>query len=296
MRIRFITLTLSVLVLVVSSIAFAHDFLGATVDDRDTPSDAFSAGIVGFRPIFHTVPSDSPAAIAGFQHGDIIMEVNGNKVKTTSDLGKYTSDTMSIIVVRGRSRKTLTIESKAFVVEKPITPEIEKHPASITTQQVINTNAQQDNSPPLLLNDAILEKKYGKTTPAELARQRQIAEQRARENRNSNANVAEQQRSLQNQKQQAEQLRNQQEYDKKIGKQMGDISSRGACPQKEFETWKDKEKREECVQKYLARQEERRRNPEKFLDELEKRVESAESAAHSAESAAQDAINNSRWR
>jgi membrane-associated protease RseP (regulator of RpoE activity) len=175
MKTFIVTLTTSVLVLS-ASMAFAHDFLGATVDDRDAPSDAFSAGIVGFRPIFHSVPSDSPAAIAGFQHGDIIMEVNGNKVKSTSDLGKYTSDTMSIIVLRGRSRKTLTIESKAFVAEKPITPEIEKHPASITTQQVINPNAQQDNSPPLYFNDAVLEKKYGKTTPAELARQRQVAD------------------------------------------------------------------------------------------------------------------------
>jgi hypothetical protein len=190
---------------------------------------------------------------------------------------------MSIIVLRGLSRKTLTIESKTFVLENPIKPEIEPHPQNVATQPVINTNVQHDNSTPLYFNDAILEKKYGKTTPAELARQRQIAEQRARENRNSNANVAEQQRSLQNQKQQAELNRQQQEYDKKIGKQMGEMSSRGACPQKEFETWKDKEKRDECVQKYLARQEERRRNPEKFLDELEKRVQNAENAARSAE-------------
>lgn len=176
---RVVMLTITVLSFI-ASIAFAADFYGASVIDKDVPTITWKAGVDGIRPIVNGVEYGSPASKAGFKNGDIILSINNKDVKRSSDLIKFNGNTLNVKILNGTTWNTLTIDKVAIEAvkaqEKANQAATVRKVAAPVTRQISNVNATQDSLPPLKFDDAALEKMYGKTTPAELARQRQIAD------------------------------------------------------------------------------------------------------------------------
>lgn len=175
MKIKLIIFAITALPLIANT-AIASDFYGASVTDKDVPSSYMKNGIYGSRPIINDVTYDSPAERAGFSKGDIILSINDKDVKRSSDLDNISGNTLKVNIFNGFKWKTLTIDRLAIETEKASRIATERKAATVTTHQSPYVNERPDNSPPLKFDDKALEKKYGKTTPAELAGERQTAE------------------------------------------------------------------------------------------------------------------------
>ena len=94
--------------------------LGVMVDDL-TPEELKSAGgaIGGVR--IEEVDQDSPAAKAGLQEGDIVVEVDGDRVRSARQFSRLIQETpegrsVALGVVRNGKRQTISVtpESRAF--------------------------------------------------------------------------------------------------------------------------------------------------------------------------------------
>ena len=94
--------------------------LGVMVDDL-TPEELKSAGgaISGVR--IEEVDQDSPAAKAGLQEGDIVVEVDGDRVRSARQFSRLIQETpegrsVALGVVRNGKRQTISVtpESRAF--------------------------------------------------------------------------------------------------------------------------------------------------------------------------------------
>jgi serine protease Do len=69
------------------------------------------------------VRADSPAAKAGLKAGDVIVEIDGQKVERTTDLIRALNEkkegSVSITVIRNKNRQTFTVEP-----QKPVNPNL----------------------------------------------------------------------------------------------------------------------------------------------------------------------------
>jgi hypothetical protein len=154
----------------------AADFYGASVFDKDVPTITWKAGIDGIHPIVSNVEYGSPARKAGFKNGDIILSINNKDIKRSSDLDKFTANALNVRILNGTTWNTLTIDRQVIAAEKANSIAVERNAPTPAISHSPQVNTTQDNLPPLKFDDASLDSMYGKTTPAELARQRQIAE------------------------------------------------------------------------------------------------------------------------
>jgi len=148
---KLVILTITALPFI-ASMSIASDFYGATVTDKDTPTAAWKAGIIGVHPTINDVTYDSPAGKAGFKRGDIILSINDDDVKRTSELDKFTTNTLTVHVFDGNERKKLTIDRLAIETEKARRLADEKKPAPAPESTDTN-NESPDNSPPSKFDD-----------------------------------------------------------------------------------------------------------------------------------------------
>jgi hypothetical protein len=132
-------------------------------------------GVSGYRPTVLDDSYNTPAGEFGFRQGDIILSVNDQDVRRSSELNKFTTDILSIDVFSKGERRILTINRKAIETEKANRIEAERKAAVSIARQPEYTNEQVDNSPSLKFDDKTLEKRYGKSTPEQLAREKQRA-------------------------------------------------------------------------------------------------------------------------
>jgi serine protease Do len=91
-------------------------YLGATIQ-AVTPEIADSVGIPGKKGalVAELVPG-GPAEKAGVMPGDVVLSVNGHPVKDSTDLTRqvaasHTGDTLSLVVMRAGSEKTINVKS-----------------------------------------------------------------------------------------------------------------------------------------------------------------------------------------
>jgi len=172
----------------------AYDFYGASISDKEVPSSYMRYGINGFKPTITEVTFDSSAEKAGFKQGDILLTINNVIATRTSDLGKYTTNTIAVNVFRGIERITLTIDRLAIEMEsaKRIAKDKKTAEDKIKSTNYIsrpnNIPEPSDNSAPLKFDDDALERKFGKSTPTELARQKQATEMRLINEKRNEAN------------------------------------------------------------------------------------------------------------
>jgi hypothetical protein len=103
--------------LLMANAADAFDFYGVTVKDKDAPSIYLKYGIYGYSPIITNISKDSPARRAGFAVGDIIVSINGKKIKKTSDIATFATDILDIRVFNGTEWNNLSINRLAIEAE-----------------------------------------------------------------------------------------------------------------------------------------------------------------------------------
>ena len=156
-----------------ANVANAYDFYGASVTVKEVSTSMWRMGINGNYPIIDSVTLDSPAAKAGLSQGNIILSVNDKVIKTVADLDTFTTNILSMKILKGYSRETILIDRNAIEAEK--TKHIEEERKSIVevAAPIRNTQVEDrlNNLPPIVFDDAKLEKEYGKSTPAELLKQ-----------------------------------------------------------------------------------------------------------------------------
>lgn len=200
----FALLTLSLLS---ASTVSAFEFYGASVADQEVPSTFMRWGIVGLRPIVVSVMPDSPAELAGFARGNIIVSVNGTNVSSSSELGQFSTDKINVLVFSGDDQATLTIDRFAYEAEQasranatssgavaPAPPPPPAAPAVV----------ESDSAPAVVLDNATIDEEYGAATP----------EQRALETRRAEEIRLEQDRALQRGTVETEQERQRQEAER----------------------------------------------------------------------------------
>lgn len=186
---------LALVSLFLATTGHALDFYGATITDRELPTRFFKLDLYGIRPIVDHVTADSPADRFGLKQGDLILSINGKSVVKTSDLSTMTKEKNDIRIIRGVARKRITVTRATIEAVRHAA-----HKAQETTPKN-STPSSSDNSPAIRLDDAALEKRFGKTTPAQREALRQQNLQRVQQEEADAA--ARKQRFLQEEQQQA---------------------------------------------------------------------------------------------
>ena len=89
-----------------------------------TADDVASALVYFMPPIIDTVFADDPAARAGFRHGDSIVTVAGNPVRSWADMvntvGVSANKPVIFVIRRGPATETLTVTPKAVQEPDPV--------------------------------------------------------------------------------------------------------------------------------------------------------------------------------
>jgi hypothetical protein len=192
----------------------AFEFYGASVSDQEVPSAYMKWGIIGARPIVVSVMPDSPAELAGFARGNIILSVNGTNVSSSSELGQFSTDKINVLVFSGDEQTTLTIDRFAYEAEQASR-------ASATSSGAIAPSApppaapsvvESDSAPPVVLDNATIDEVYGAATPEQRALEAQRAEQIRLDNERNLR--LEQDRALQRRSVEGEQERQRQEAER----------------------------------------------------------------------------------
>jgi hypothetical protein len=180
-----ISLSILILVLLSAGMAMAIEFFGASVSDLDAPDMYMKWGIIGPRPIVTSVLPDSPAELAGFGRGNIIISVNGTAVGNSTELSRYSADKLAVLVFSGDDQVTLTIDRFAYEAAQA-------NRANTNTNTNTNTTSgaaapppppadpaviQPDNSPAIVLDNATIDAVYGAATPEQRALEAQRANQ-----------------------------------------------------------------------------------------------------------------------
>lgn len=117
MKIFSAILTVTLLSFITTN-AFAFDFFGATVIDKEVPSSVWKIGILGLRPTVKDVTYDSLAKKAGLTKGDLILAINDKPVKKTRELNEFSENTLKVKVFSGAIEKTLAIDRLVIGTEK----------------------------------------------------------------------------------------------------------------------------------------------------------------------------------
>jgi hypothetical protein len=198
-RICRFTFVLAFVLLFLATTGHTLDFYGALVSDRELPSSFFKIHMYGFRPIVDRITSDSPADKFGLRQGDVILSINGKSVARTSDFSAMTEAKNDIRVIRGLTRKRITVNGATIEAAQQVRHAANK--AQETTPKA-STPPSSDNSPAIRFDDADLEKRFGKTTPAQREALRQQNQHRVQQEE-ADASVRKQ-RLLQEEQQQAE--------------------------------------------------------------------------------------------
>ena len=156
-----------------ANVADAYDLYGASITVKEVSMSMWRMGISGNYPIIDSVTLDSPAAKAGLSQGNIILSVNGRAIKNVSDLNTFNTDVLSVKIFKGYVRETIIINIIAIEAEKAKRITEEKKSVIKASAPIRDTEVEEisKDSTPVILNDAILEKKLGKSTYTELARQ-----------------------------------------------------------------------------------------------------------------------------
>ena len=171
------------LTLVSAGNVWAFEFFGASVSDMEVPSAYMRWGMIGTRPIVTSVQPNSPAELAGFGRGNIILSVNGTNVGSTSDLGQFSADRLAVLVFSGDNQITLTIDRAAYEAEQArLANESGGGVVASPPPSVASPVVQPDNTPAIVLDNATIEQVYGATTPEQRAVEAQRAEQIRLEN------------------------------------------------------------------------------------------------------------------
>lgn len=194
---RFI-FVLALVSLVLATTGHALDFYGASITDRELPSSFFKIHLYGFRPTVDHVTTDSPAGRFGLKRGDVILSINGKPVAKTADFPGMTHEKNDIRVIRGLARKRLIVTRATIEAAQQTQHLVQK---AQETAPKVSTPPSSDTSPALRFDDAALEKRFGKTTPAQREALRQQNQQRVQQEEADAA--ARKQRLLQEEQQQA---------------------------------------------------------------------------------------------
>lgn len=153
-----------IIILNLADIVLALDFYGVNVTDEDAPSGFMKYGISGYHPTVSRVYTASQAEIYGFREGDIILSINDKEVRRSSELTRFSTDMLSVMVFSGLERITRTINRLAIETERLNRIEAERLAAA--SRQRAYFDEGQANAPALKFDDAALERKYGKSTLA----------------------------------------------------------------------------------------------------------------------------------
>jgi membrane-associated protease RseP (regulator of RpoE activity) len=153
----------------------ALDFYGATITDRELPTSFFKLNMYGIRPIVDHVTTDSPADKFGLRQGDVILSINGKSIAKASDFSTLIKEKNEIRIIRGLARKRITATRVTIEAAKQL-----QHAAHKTQEPAPkpSTPPASDMSPAIRFDDAALEKRFGKTTPAQREALRQQNQQR----------------------------------------------------------------------------------------------------------------------
>jgi len=140
--------------------AFAIEFYGASVTDKDVPSSFMRSGIYGDHPVVGSVASNSPAEKTGFMQGDVIMSINDKDVVRSDELAKIIDDILNVSIFNGSEWKMLTINRLAIATEKARQIEAERKAAIVADTNSAPSSPpgddKSDASPPLKLDDSML--------------------------------------------------------------------------------------------------------------------------------------------
>ncbi len=150
-------------ILFITNTAFAFDFYGANVTDKEAPSSYLRVGITGYRPIITELLPGTHAYKIGFKIGDIIISVNDKQIKKTSELISISGDVLNVVIFRGNERKTLSIDRVLFEAEKAARKEAELK--EVSARQVVKNDVVQNDPSVLKLDNKTLENKFGKSKP-----------------------------------------------------------------------------------------------------------------------------------
>jgi membrane-associated protease RseP (regulator of RpoE activity) len=150
-------LVMQILLPLIGGSAFAIDFYGASVTDKDVPSSFMRCGIYGDHLVVDSVASDSPAENAGFMKGDVIMSINDKVVGRLDGLVKIIDDILNVSIFNGSEWKMLTINRLAIATEKASQLEAERKAAVVAAANRAHSSSPgEDTSPPLKLDDSML--------------------------------------------------------------------------------------------------------------------------------------------
>jgi hypothetical protein len=195
----------------------AYDFYGAIIADIDAPSSYMRLGIVGPRPTVVSVDPDSPADQAGCRRGNLIQSINNSPVNSTTDLGRFTADHLTVLVFSGDEQFTLVIKRYSGGAGQPNTTSGSSGEVLVTPVDPAPYVAQPDNGPAIIIDDATLDARFGVTTPEQRAIEAQRAEQiRLQNERNLRL---EQSRELQRRSYETEQTRQREQSERTINRE-----------------------------------------------------------------------------
>ena len=150
-------LVTQILLPLIGGSAFAIDFYGASVTDKDAPTSFMRCGIYGDHLVVGSVASDSPAEKAGFMQGDVIMSINDKDIRDSAGLVKIIDDILNVSIFNGSEWKTLTINRLAIETEKASQLEAERKAAVVAAANIAHSSPPcEDTSPPIKLDDSML--------------------------------------------------------------------------------------------------------------------------------------------
>jgi hypothetical protein len=148
-----------------AEVANAYDFYGASITVKEVSMSMWRMGINGNYPIIDSIALNSPAAKAGLSQGNIILSINDRVIKTVSELDAFTTNVLSVKILKGYARETIIIDRIAIEAEK--TRRIAEENKTVATisppAKTTATSERPDTTPPLKFDDTSLEKKYGKS-------------------------------------------------------------------------------------------------------------------------------------
>lgn len=137
-----------------ASSAFALDFYGANITDKEVPSSYLNIGLVGFLPTVSDVSTDSVADKQGFKRGDIIVSINGKNIRKTSELNQLKAEVRTVSMFRNKEKMSIHLHvagkagTKALASENKLPLQVV---ATSEAQQPANTQrevAQPQEAPP----------------------------------------------------------------------------------------------------------------------------------------------------